>query len=100
MKVRCKLAGMELKDVDGNPMACKACAGILVKKGKQLRHGQPVRAMYPFPRKGMEYPPDIEKKLKELIGAETFSCPATVVAFDEQGNLTEEVKNVVEEASS
>jgi len=96
MKWKCKLAGMELKDIDGNPVACRGCQGILIKKGKQLRHEKPVAIMVSFPRAGMEYPPEIEEKLKKLIGKETFNCPATVVAFDEQGNLTDEVTNIVE----
>jgi len=95
MKVKCKLAGRRLEDISGNVMACVGCSGVLVKSGNQLRHENPVRIMFSFPRKGIEYKPEYKTLIESLTGNDSFNCPATVVAFI-NGELSEEVKKLVE----
>lgn len=78
---KCKHAGKEVKDRAGNEYACKYCDGLLKKEGKHLELVNPIRMMFSLPRSAM-------------VG---FNCPALLVAFDDQGNLTDEVRKEVEE---
>ena len=95
MKFRCKFAGKRLEDILGNPMACQGCGGVLIRSGKQLRHENPIRIMLTLPRRGIELKPEYRNLVLNTIGEETFSCPATVVAFI-NNELTDEVKKIVE----
>ena len=85
MKFKCIFAGKRIEDESGQPYACIGCSGILVKKGKQLALEKPITVMLSLPRAGIVFK-----------NVETFSCPATVVAFDNQGNLSEQVAKIVE----
>lgn len=96
MKVKCKLAGKRIIDIAGNPYTCSGCKGVLVKKRSQLRHENPVATMFSFPRKGIEYSESSERLLIELIGKDTFDCPATIPAFNDDGSLKPEIAKLVE----
>lgn len=76
-KYRCKMAGRDVRDINGNILACLKCAGIIVKDKFGLRLEKPVGDMLSPPRKPIA----------------PFNCP-----LGDPNALRD--KNLVEEASS